>query len=673
MKLYQIALIIGLSSFVLTCQKMTMKKDLPYDLYPVYEGSDLGLQYTMEASIFKVWAPSASELRLKLYAQGQGGTPLETIDMTMDTKGVWRTKIEQSLEGRYYAFQAKINGEWKAEVVDPYARAVGVNGDRGQVVDLTKTNPSGWEIDNQSKLVNPTDAIIYELHVRDVSMHPSSGIQAKGKFLGLAESDTKSPQGLKTGLAHIKELGITHVHLLPSFDFNSIDETKLEENRYNWGYDPKNYNVPEGSYSSNPTDGAVRIKEFKQMVQAFHEKGIGVILDVVYNHTGPTEDSNFNQLVPGYYYRQNQEGGFSDASACGNETASERAMMRKFMVESIEYWMKEYHLDGFRFDLMGIHDIETMNAISAAARAIDPGVLIYGEGWTAGDSPLPIAQRALKAHTHQMDHIAAFSDDMRDGLKGHVFTHDAPGFASGAKELKASVQFGIVGSIWHPQIDYPAVNYSDSAWAKHPGQTVTYVSCHDNHTLWDKLAISRKDATEETRTSMHKLALASVLTSQGISFLHAGAEMKRTKQGVENSFESPDAINSIDWNWKSEHLEVYNYVQGLIRLRKTHPAFRMMDDGKVREHLTFLDTDSDQVIAYKLEGHANGDPWATIIVVLNGSDKIQNIKVPATQYTQVVNGVNVNLKGLETFSRGNFYVAPYSAAIYHTNTVTRYR
>ena len=646
MKLLQTLLLITLSSFAFTCQKMPMKKDLPFDSYPVYKGEDLGLTYTSEASTFKVWGPSASAMTLKLYEQGQGGKALEVIKMERGTNGVWQKKINQDLEGKYYAFQAKVNGELLAEVVDPYARAVGINGDRGQVVDLAKTNPSGWDIDNKPKLVNPTDAIIYELHVRDISMHPSSGIQAKGKFLGLVEPNTQSPQDLKTGIAHMKELGITHVHLLPSFDFKSIDENKLEENRYNWGYDPKNYNVPEGSYSSNPADGAVRIKEFKQMVQAFHDNEIGVILDVVYNHTGATEESNFNQLVPGYYYRQNAEGGFSDASACGNETASERPMMRKFMVESIEYWMNEYHLDGFRFDLMGIHDIETMNEISAAARAIDPSVLIYGEGWTAGDSPLPVENRALKAHTYRMNHIAAFSDDMRDGLKGHVFTHDAPGFASGADHLKASVQFGIVGSIWHPQIDYPAVNYSDSAWAKTPKQTVTYVSCHDNHTLWDKIAISRADASEEERTEMHKLALASVLTSQGISFLHAGTEMKRTKQGVENSFESPDEINSIDWTWKAENMEVYNYVQGLIRLRKNHPAFRMSDDAKVRNHLTFLETKSDQVIAYKLAGHANGDEWATIIVVLNGSDKIQNIEVPPTTYTQVVNTSTVNLRGI---------------------------
>jgi pullulanase len=322
---------------------------------------------------------------------------------------------------------------------------------------------------------------------------------------------------------------------------------------------------------------------------------------------------------------------------------------------------------------MGIHDLETMNAVSAAARKINPSVLIYGEGWTAGDSPLPLEKRAIKAHTYEMPQVAAFSDDMRDGLKGHVFTHDAPGFVSGKTGLKESVKFGVVGSIWHPQIDYPAVNYSDSAWAKNPGQTVTYVSCHDNHTLWDKLAISRKDASEEERTDMHKLALASVLTSQGISFLHAGSEMKRTKEGVENSFESPDAINSIDWSWKADNQAVFAYVQGLIKLRKTHPAFRMADDAKVREQLTFLDTDSDQVIAYQMGPHANGDPWTNIIVVLNGSDRTQGIQIPAAAYTQVVDGATVNLKGIQTFSRNRFFVAPYSAAVIYSETISSTR
>jgi len=649
---------------------MRIPADTPYDLYPVYTGDDLGLSYQPNASTLKVWAPSASILKIKLYDQGEGGQLLEEKQMKREAQGVWSITFEEDLRGQYYAFQAKINDQWMQEVVDPYAKAVGINGDRGQVVDLKATNPGGWELDKGPRLGVPTDAIIYELQVRDVSLHQSSGIRHKGKFLGLVEAGTKSPQDLSTGLAHIKELGITHVHLLPSFDFRSLDERHPEENKYNWGYDPKNYNVPEGSFSTDPYDGTVRIKEFKEMVQTFHDNGIGVILDVVYNHTGETETSNFNQLVPGYYYRQNADGSFSDASACGNETASDRAMMRKFMVESVQYWMREYHIDGFRFDLMGIHDIETMNSLSAAARSIKPDVVLYGEGWTAGDSPLPYAQRALKAHTSQLEGIAAFSDDIRDGLKGHVFTPEAAGFIGGKTGLKESVKFGIVASCWHPQIDYAAVNYSDSAWAKSPVQTVTYVSCHDNHTLWDKIQISRPEASLEEQISMHRLALTAVLTSQGISFLHAGSEMLRSKDGVENSFESPDAINSIDWTRKSLHYDVYEYVQGLIRLRKNHPAFRMTDAAMVRENLTFLPTDNERVIAYQLGPHANGDPWTNIIVVLNGSDQAMTVKVPPAKYTLVADGKQVKLKGLQEFSTGRIFVAPYSASILYTETIS---
>lgn len=649
---------------------MNIPTDTPYDRYPVYTGDDLGLSYQAAASTFKVWAPTASAVKIKLYERGEGGPLLMGKKMQQGVAGVWHITFTEDLLGQYYAFQVKIDGKWSNEVVDPYAKAVGINGDRGQVVDLEATAPGGWELDKGPKLATPTDAIIYELQVRDISVHESSGIRHKGKFLGLVEPGTASPQDLATGLAHLKELGITHVHLLPSFDFRSIDERHLEENNYNWGYDPKNYNVPEGSFSTDPTNGAVRIREFKEMVQAFHDNSIGVILDVVYNHTGETTSSNFNQLVPGYYYRQNADGSFSNASACGNETASERAMMRKFIVESVAYWMKEYHLDGFRFDLMGIHDMETMNAVSAAARAIKPDVLIYGEGWTAGDSPLPYAKRALKAQTYQMDGVAAFSDDIRDGLKGHVFTPDEPGFVSGKKGLKESVKFGIVASCWHPQIDYEAVNYSDTAWAQSPAQTVTYVSCHDNHTLWDRIQLSRKDASLEEQMSMHRLALTTVLTSQGISFLHAGTEMLRSKDGVENSYNSPDAVNSIDWRQKSLHYDVFAYVQGLIRLRKNHPAFRMTNAAMMRENLTFLPTGNEQVIAYQLGPHANGDPWTNIIVVLNGSEQAMSVAVPAARYTLVADGKKVNLKGLQEFSSTRVFVAPYSASILYSDMIS---
>ncbi|MFT7057446.1 MAG: pullulanase, partial [Roseivirga sp.] len=477
------------------------------------------------------------------------------------------------------------------------------------------------------------------------------------------ETGTKNPDGLSTGLDHIKDLGVTHVHLLPTFDHRSIDETKLDVPQYNWGYDPLNYNVPEGSFSTDPYDGRTRIKEFKEMVQTMHKNGLRVVLDVVYNHTGQTEDSNFNQLVPFYYYRQNAEGGFSDAAACGNETASEREMMRKYMIESVVYWAKEYHLDGFRFDLMGIHDIETMNQISAELHKIDPSIFVYGEGWTAGSTPLPTEKQALKANTYKLDKIAAFSDDLRDGLKGSVFQEKEGGFASNRKGLKESVKFGIVASTQHPQVDYEKVNYSKAPWAAEPYQTISYVSCHDNNTLFDKLKLSNEEATDEEIIKMHKLAETVVLTSQGVSFLHAGMEILRTKNGVENSYNSSDEINQIDWNRKTEFKPVFDYYKGIIALRKNHPAFRMMSNAAIQEHLEFIDTEDENVIAYKLKDNANGDEWKEILVLLNGSHLNKTTNIPKNAYSLVADGNQVNENGIRNYNNGVITIPAYTAFI----------
>ena len=411
-------------------------------------------------------------------------------------------------------------------------------------------------------------------------------------------------------------MGVTHVHLLPTYDHYSIDETKLDSLQFNWGYDPQNYNVPEGSFSKDPFQAQVRIKEFKQMVKAFHDAGIGVILDVVYNHTGITEGSNFNLESPGYYYRHWDDGSYADASACGNETASERAMVRKFILESVTHWVEEYHLDGFRFDLMGIHDIETMNLVAKELESVDPNVFVYGEGWTAGDSPLPIDNRALKKNMSQMPGVAAFGDDLRDGLKGSVFEDDATGFVSGAENTEESVKFGVVGCIEHPQLDYGKVNYSDAPWAAEPWQSIAYVSCHDNHTIYDKLLVSRRDASEADRIKMNKLANAVVMTAQGTAFIHAGAEMLRTKNEEHNSFKSPDTINRIDWNWKVKNKEVVEYYKNLIAMRKTHPGLRMPTSEEVREKLEFK-TVEPGLVSFQISDNANGDTWRNIYVIYN--------------------------------------------------------
>lgn len=637
--------------------KAAKKEYASFADYPVYEGKDLGLTYGEKKSTFKLWSPSAEAVQLHFYKESLGGQPIATKKMRHGKNGVWQLTIKENLKGQYYTFQAKIDGKWLSEVPDPYAKAVGTNGKRAMVVDLKTTNPEGWASDRRPPLKNFNDIILYELHVRDLSTHENSGIQHKGKFLGLTEKGTKSPEGEATGLDHLVDLGVTHIHLLPSFDYLSVDETKLDQPQFNWGYDPQNYNVPEGSYSTNPADGAVRIREFKQMVKTLHDNGLRVIMDVVYNHTGATEESNFNQLVPGYYYRQNADGSLSNASACGNEVASDRAMVRKFILESVKYWVEEYHVDGFRFDLMGIHDIETMNEISAALHKIDPTIFIYGEGWTAGSSPLPEAQQALKKNTHKLVQIAAFSDDIRDGLKGSVFNHTERGFVSGADNRDEDVKFGIVASVQHPQIQYNLVNYSKAPWALEPFQTITYVSCHDNHTLYDRLKISNPDATEAELIQMHKLAGAMVLTSQGVSFLHAGVELLRTKNGDENSYNKPDEINQFDWSRKSQYKAVYNWYKSLIQLRKNHPAFRMTSAEQIRQNLTFLDVPEKNLIAYTINGSAVGDSWKTIAVLLNGTATAKEFTIPTGNWKVAVDGEQIEEKGLKTLE-GNKAVVP---------------
>jgi pullulanase len=613
-------------------------------IYPVYAGKDLGLTYSVGSSLLKIWAPTASEAEWTLYETGEGGVPLMRIPMIRDAQGTWTGQMAGNLLGKYYTIRVRHGNKWSDELVDPYVRATGVNGKRGHIIDLKMTDPLGWSADRAPAFENKTDAIIYELHVRDASIHPSSGIRHKGKYLGLTETGTKNPGGSATGLDHLAEMGITHVHLLPVFDFYSVDERDPNK-RYNWGYDPLHYNVPEGSYATDPHDGAVRIKEFKQMVQAMHNKGIRVIMDVVYNHTALTENSNFNQLVPGYYYRQDEKGGFSNASACGNETASERPMFRKFMLESMRYWVEEYHIDGFRVDLMGIHDIETMNLISSELHRIKPDILLYGEGWTAGKSPLPDARRALKANAHQLDRIAVFSDDIRDGIKGSVFEHGDKGFVSGKTGVEHSIRFGVVASLPHPQVDLEKVNYSRKAYAAKPHHTVTYAECHDNHVLQDKLLISAPDQSDSIRAEMHRLALGILMTSQGIVFLHAGTEFRRTKKGVENSFESPDSINAIDWNFKSTHSTFYQYVRELIRMRKMHPAFRFSEQENLIRSIRFDETESTGVVRFQVEGRNANDAWKKIRVCYNGAVAEQEWNIgkgwkPAILNNRIIDSTN---------------------------------
>jgi len=598
--------------------------------YPFYSGKDLGLTYSPKAATFKIWAPTATAAKLNLYKSDLGGTAIRSINMNKGENGIWQITVAENLKNSYYTFQVNIGNTWSEEVVDPYAKACGTNGLRAQVIDLKETNPVGWAQDkspNFSVSNKQTDAVIYELHVRDASIHESSGIKNKGKFLGLAEVGTKNSAGQSTGLSHIKELGVTHVHLLPFYDYNSVDETKAAV-QYNWGYDPVNYNIPEGSYSTNPADGKVRIKELKELIKTMHSNGLRIIMDVVYNHTALTKNANFNILVPDYYYRKRADGSFSDASSCGNETASDNAMFQKFMIESVVYWVNEYHIDGFRFDLMGIHDIETMNLISDTLHKIKPSIVLYGEGWTSSSSPLPEEKRALKKNAAQLNGIAVFSDDMRDGIKGSVFNIDDRGFATGNIGNSESVKFGIVAAGKHPQINYSKVNYSKEPYTAGPAGLINYADCHDNNILWDKIALSFKEASVAERTKMHELAYAIVLTAQGASFLHAGTEFLRTKNGVENSFDKGDIVNGIDWDLKTKNNTSYQFIKNLVQIRRAHPAFRMQTAAQIATHINFENSQPAGIIAYTINGAAVGDTWKKIWVAYNGSLSPQTLTLP---------------------------------------------
>lgn len=562
----------SIMSTTISCQSVK-KEYTSFEEYPIPEGKLVEMEYSPIETKFTLWAPTAEEVRVLLYDSGNEGSAYQTLSLEMGEDGIWNTSIKEDLKGKFYTFNVKVNGKWLGDTPGIMAKAVGVNGKRAAVIDLRSTDPEGWANDVRPLLKDYADIIVYEMHHRDFSLDSVSGIRNKGKFLALTELGTTTSQGEKTGIDHLKELGVTHVHILPSYDYASVDESKPDKAQYNWGYDPQNYNVPDGSYSTDPYKPDVRIKEFKQMVQALHKAGIRVVLDVVYNHTFNTEESNFERTVPGYFYRQTKDGKPANGSGCGNETASDRAMMRKYMVESVLYWINEYHIDGFRFDLMGIHDIETMNEIRAAVDKIDPSIFIYGEGWAASAPQLDQEELAMKANIYKMPRIAAFSDEMRDGLRGGWDDDRKGAFLIGQPGHEMSIKFGLVGAVKHPQVINDSVNYSKEPWALQPTQMISYVSCHDDMCLADRLKATMPDATDEERASLHKLAETFVFTSQGVPFIFAGDEMMRDKKGIHNSYNSPDSINTIDWRNKTIHHDVFDYVRELIILRKKSPGF----------------------------------------------------------------------------------------------------
>lgn len=631
-----------------------MDRDRLNELF--YDGK-LGAQYEDSKTTFTLWAPTAEHVSVYLYEEEK------TIPMIQGNKGQWEVTIEGNLKNKFYNYIVKINGATNT-VVDPYAFAVGVNGDQSMVVDLESTNPEGWSQDKKPEFKNPTDAIVYEMHVRDFTIDSSSKVQdeLKGKFKALLE---------ETPLNHLKDLGVTHIHLLPISDYKSVDESKFSEADYNWGYDPQNYNVPEGSYSSNPYDGNVRIKELKEMIMEMHKQGIRVVMDVVYNHTYDTETSLFNLAVPKYYHRTDKDGNFTNGSACGNEIASEKPMVRRFIKDSIIHWAKEYHIDGFRFDLMGLHDIETMIQIREELDKVDKTILLYGEGWKGGDSALSEEELALKVNTTKFGklQIASFSDDMRDSIKGDVFDSKSRGFVNGAKDLEETIKFGIVASTYNDQIDYSKILYSDKPWANEPYQTVTYASAHDNYTLWDKLQLSLQEnlldneditnssdinlaeknntlkSNQEKLVKMNKLVASIVLTSQGISFIHSGEEILRTKVSkdgklVENSYNSPDSVNKFDWDRKKKYKDVFEYYSGLIKLRKEYKEFRLTSTEEIQRDIKFLNT--DKVVSFTIADN--------IVVIHNPTGERVKVRIPEGDWKVVVNEERAGVGTLEVVS-----------------------
>ncbi len=633
--------------------------------------------YTKQATDFCFYAnPDAKSVVLRLYDEGLGGKPVKTVKLQQDKQqpGYWKATVKGDLKGKFYTIDQSGNKKEWVETPGVFATAVGVNGKRGYIYEPSETNPEGWCKDKRPELKSPCDLVIYEMHHRDYSIARNTTLsptlqkdagktEYPGKFLALTEP---------WAIEHLKNLGVNAIHILPSYDYGSVDETRLSTPQFNWGYDPVNYNVPEGSYSTDPYNPLARIREFKQMVQALHKAGIRVILDVVYNHTYDIEHSNFQRTYPDYYYRKNADGSYSNGSGCGNETASEKPMMRKFMIESVRHWINEYHIDGLRFDLMGVHDIETMNAIRHAVDEIDPSIFIYGEGWSAGSCAYPQEKLGLKAHIRQMPRIAAFSDDLRDALRG-PFSDDTKGaFLAGLPGSEESIKAGIAGMISHPQVDFTKVNYSKESWVNEPSQMISYVSCHDDMCLVDRLKASipslktvdgkLSDSQLAELVRLDKLAQTAVMLSQGVPFMLNGEELLRDKKGVHNSYESPDSINQINWGNLARYPQVFDYYKSLLQLRKNHPAFRLGRADLVRRHLEFLPS-QDALVAFRLKDYAGGDNWNNIIVVLNGSKEQREVTIPEGTYTIVACDGVINEQGLGEITGQKVSVDPQSALI----------
>ncbi len=623
-----------------------------------YTGNDLGATWTESATTFRVWAPTATAVKINLYESGTAGTDdlIEQVEMTADVNGTWAATKEGDLNGTYYTYLVEVDGQTN-EACDPYARTTGVNGQRAMVIDLDSTAPEGWENDADPHAGNSiTDAVIYELHVRDLSMDESSGITNKGKFLGLIETGTTNSQGIPTGLDHIKSLGVTHIHLLPSYDYGSVDESNLEANQFNWGYDPQNYNVPEGSYSTDPYNGEVRVAEFKQTVKGLHDNGISVIMDVVYNHVYDAESFCFNKIVPQYFSRVSEQGNYSAGSGCGNDTASERSMVKKYIVDSVLYWADEYHIDGFRFDLVGLIDTETINAVIEEVHKTHPNVIFYGEGWTMStDVTKDGYTMTTQSNSQEAPGFSFFNDSLRDALRGPMDNDYERGYVAGAGSYAGNVSAAFTAS---------------TVWCKSPTQTINYASCHDNLALFDRITLSTSNRTFEERVKMNNLAAAIVMTSQGTPLFQAGEELLRSKPledgGYDhNSYKSPDSVNSIKWDDLNDetYQQVRDYYAGLIAFRKAHPALRMTSAADVAANATQITEGIEpSVIGYEFAAQANGEDNYGIIVLFSCRKDATTAQLPEGKWTIYVNGETAGTTALGTVE-GSVTVEPISTLI----------
>ncbi|MGM0436669.1 MAG: type I pullulanase [Bacillota bacterium] len=625
-----------------------MDLDFNYDNFYCDE-DDLGVIAEDSSTSFKIWAPAANKVEVLIFEDENNKSIKDKFNLKKDENGCWTTFVSENLSGNYYLFIIDY-GEFSYEVIDPYARAVGTNSKLGYIVDLSKTNPEGWENDKRVKLEKPTDAVIYEVHVKDFSSSSESGIELKGDYLAFTEKGTKNRYGFNTGIDHLKNLGITHVHLLPVFDFATVDDTWPDD--YNWGYDPYYYNVPEGSYASDPSD-ETRIIEFKKMVKALHDEGIGVIMDVVYNHTYYTEESNFEKTAPGYFYRKHEdEHNLANGSGVGNEFATEKPMARKFIIDSLCYWAEEYHIDGFRFDLMRIIDKETMDKAEDELHEMDSSILLYGEPWSALPPQLHHDEQMLKGAQKKMN-ISAFNDHFRDAIKGDT-DGNSKGFVNGKEGFSEGVKKGIVGGIYY--------NEEIHDFTVSPSETINYVSAHDNLTLWDKLKKTNGEDPRYIRIKMDKMAQAIIFTSLGVPFLYGGEEFLRTKFGNSNSYNAGDYINMLKWERKTRFHDTFKYYSGLIELRNSFEVFRMENAEKIRKNLEFLES-SPNTIAYKLKSSKTDKKKEELVILYNPNREWRDFEIGEGRWGIIVDDKQAGNEVFNIFEDDYIKVPPISVMV----------